>query len=565
VSRSAGSSLLVVALLLLGVALWIPRVRGPIDLRWDAGTYYVLGTSLAEGRGYRLLNEPGEIEAIQYPPLLPTVVAVHQWMLGTSDPMIVGRWLRLTFFLTFMAYVVVAFVVLKRMLPPGYAFLAVVTCMIHLFTMFLAELLFAELPFALVSLLFVFWCGWAGSRERGVLAALCAVSAYLLRTAGLALLLAWVADSLFRREFKRAAARSAVALLPIVGWQAYIAGVEAGASYRAPFYPYQRAAYMFYNVSYAANLSLRDSYRPELGKVSVGDVVRRVAGNVKRMPAALGEAVSADRSHWQSLIDRWAGTGGTRWKVGSWGVMGSLAALGALTLGGLAIQLAGPERVVALYVLAYAGAVCLTPWPFQLRRYWSPLAPLLALALFQCVLALRGRGRFAGSFVVRIAARTLPVIVVVIVLTVQVFTLFYAYRVIRGNVVLHDRQGAPIRFSLFFYRQPDRDLDEVLEWLRVRARPGDVVAAAMPHWAHLVTGMKTVVPPFETDPERAQALLDSVPVRYIVMDPDGVRLMRESAAAVLDSHSARWRRVYTGASGLASVYERVCETASGAR
>jgi hypothetical protein len=149
---------------------------------------------------------------------------------------------------------------------------------------------------------------------------------------------------------------------------------------------------MFYNVSYAANLSLRDMNRPELGKVSVGDVVRRVAGNVKRMPVTLGEAVSADRSHWQSLIDRWLGTGGTRWKVGSWGVMVGLAALGALTLGGLAIQLAGPERVVALYVLAYAGAVCLTPWPFQLRRYWSPLAPLLALALFQCVLALRGRG-----------------------------------------------------------------------------------------------------------------------------------------------------------------------------
>lgn len=550
-----------VALLLLGVALWIPRVRGPIDLRWDGGTYYVLGTSLAEGRGYRLLNEPGEIEAIQYPPLLPTVVAVHQWVLRTSDPMIVGRWLRLTFFLTFMAYAVVAFVVLKRMLPPGYAFLAVVTCMIHLFTMFLAELLFAELPFGLVSLLFVLWSGWAGSRERGVLAGLCAVAAYLLRTAGLALLLAWVADSLFRRQFKRAAARSVVALLPIVAWQTYIAGVEAGASYRAPFYPYQRADYMFYNVSYAANLSLRDMNRPELGKVSVGDVVRRVAGNVKRMPVTLGEAVSADRSHWQSLIDPWSGTGGTRWKVGSWGVMVSLAALGALTLGGLAIQLAGPERVVALYVLAYAAAVCLTPWPFQLRRYWSPLAPLLALALFQCVLAIRGRGRIAGSSLVRIAARTLPALVVVIVLTVQVFTLFYAYRVIRGNVVLHDRQGAPIRFSLFFYREPDRDLDEVLEWLRARATPGEVVAAAMPHWAHLVTGMKAVVPPVERDPERAQALLDSVPVRYIVMDPDGIRVMRESAATVLDSHGARWRRVYTGASGLASVYERV----SGAR
>ena len=65
---------------------WIPRRSGPIDLRWDGGTYYILGTSLAEGKGYRLLNEPGEIAAIQYPPLLPAIVALHQQVLGTSEP-----------------------------------------------------------------------------------------------------------------------------------------------------------------------------------------------------------------------------------------------------------------------------------------------------------------------------------------------------------------------------------------------------------------------------------------------------------------------------------------------
>lgn len=64
---------------------WLPRRSGPIDLRWDAGTYYILGTSLAEGKGYRLLSEPGEIQAIQYPPLLPAIVAMHQRVLGTSD------------------------------------------------------------------------------------------------------------------------------------------------------------------------------------------------------------------------------------------------------------------------------------------------------------------------------------------------------------------------------------------------------------------------------------------------------------------------------------------------
>ena len=31
--------------------LWAPRLLGPIDLRWDAGVYYVLGTSLTTGHG----------------------------------------------------------------------------------------------------------------------------------------------------------------------------------------------------------------------------------------------------------------------------------------------------------------------------------------------------------------------------------------------------------------------------------------------------------------------------------------------------------------------------------
>jgi hypothetical protein len=85
-----------IALCLLTLLSWIPRWRGPIDVRWDGGTYYVLGTSLAEGEGYRLLNEPGEIRADQYPPLLPAIVALHQKILGTTDPVPVGMWLRRT-------------------------------------------------------------------------------------------------------------------------------------------------------------------------------------------------------------------------------------------------------------------------------------------------------------------------------------------------------------------------------------------------------------------------------------------------------------------------------------
>ena len=76
--------------LVLAIMLWLPRLTGPIDLRWDAGVYYLLGTSLATGHGYRILSEPGSPEAVQYPPLLPVVVALFERALGSIVPAVIG-------------------------------------------------------------------------------------------------------------------------------------------------------------------------------------------------------------------------------------------------------------------------------------------------------------------------------------------------------------------------------------------------------------------------------------------------------------------------------------------
>jgi len=65
-------SVAVVTVMVFG--LWALRWNGPIDLRYDAAVYYVLGTSLASGEGYRIISEPGAPEDIQYPPLLPAIV-----------------------------------------------------------------------------------------------------------------------------------------------------------------------------------------------------------------------------------------------------------------------------------------------------------------------------------------------------------------------------------------------------------------------------------------------------------------------------------------------------------
>src|SRR5919112_5874378 len=106
----------------LSLALWLPRLRGPLDLRYDAGVYYVLGTSLAEGRGYRLLSEPGDIQEVQYPPLLPALVAVHQRLAGSSDPSVAGHWLRLTYAGFFLTYIVAVYFLAAQFLPLSFAF-----------------------------------------------------------------------------------------------------------------------------------------------------------------------------------------------------------------------------------------------------------------------------------------------------------------------------------------------------------------------------------------------------------------------------------------------------------
>src|SRR4029077_17075997 len=121
--------------------LWLPRLSGPLDLRWDAGVYYVLGTSLATGHGYRILSEPGSHAAVQYPPLLPAIVAVHEWALGTTNPDVVALWLRKLYFGIFMAYAFAALALARRYLQSRFAVAAVALSLLQVESIFFSDVL----------------------------------------------------------------------------------------------------------------------------------------------------------------------------------------------------------------------------------------------------------------------------------------------------------------------------------------------------------------------------------------------------------------------------------------
>ena len=555
-----GDQLFLLALSIVIVGLWIPRWPGPLDLRWDGGVYYVLGTSIAEGKGYRLLHEPGEIEAIQYPPLLPLLAAAPQMVFGTSDPVVIGRWLKLFFFFFHAGFVLATYFMLKMLVPRWVAFLAALALLLNVQVVFHSNLFFAEIPFGLVTVLFVLCNRQRSNPVYEVLAAVFAVTAFLLRAAGVALFVAWVAESLARKQFKRAAVRLLISAIPVLCWNAYVVQVEGAPSYSTPAYPYQRAPYLNYNVSYATNLALVDIYRPESGKATALQLAKRFWQNILAMGATLGEAVSESRDFWEYHLTY----DGRRFRplkiVLSWLVPIPSILLGGLILGGMVVLIMRGEVLIPVYILASVAMLCATPWPDQFRRYLVPVAPFLLTSLFICVLSGSNWLRMSRSKLVRQCALIASMAVGALIFGAELKSLHAMYKYHLDRVRSETHGGKLVDYRLFYYDAVSKSLDDGLDWLKKNAKADDVVATAVPHWAYLRNGLKAVRPPLEANSERAQTLLDSVPVAYVVLDKTGEGSSNASNAymlPLLQGNPRAWKLVYADERGSVRVYERV--------
>jgi hypothetical protein len=419
----------------------------------------------------------------------------------------------------------------RRFLPPRYALFTATLTTLYVQTYFLSDLLYAEIPFALVTVLFVTASG-QGTRSSAALAPILAVAAYFLRSVGIALLLAWVGESLLRKRLRQAALRSAVALVPILLWQGYVGAVTSGAEYLHPAYPFQRAPYQFYNVTYAENIRLVDPFRPELGRASPTQLAARLLRNTASMALRLGEGVLAHPMFFERLvrrIDRELGWGG----IPQWlGAMPS-GLLSVLILLGITHLVRQGEWLLALYILGTLGLICLTPWPGEFTRYLGPLTPCLGLCLSLGLLhvsrVLAGRAR--GGLVVGVVVGGL--------LATQSYIAYAVYRYEHPKV--HWDGPPAAAFRLFFYDDAWRSFDACLDWLKAHATAGDVVATSVPQYTYLRTGLQAVMPPMEVEVAEAQRLLDAVPVRYLIVDDfESPDMARRYAAPVVRSRPDLW-------------------------
>ena len=378
-----------------------------------------------------------------------------------------------------------------------------------------------------------------GPMVAGVLGAAC----YLLRTASLALLVAWVLDALVWRRWKRAAFRAAVAAVPVLAWQGYVAWVMNCADYAKPAYAYQRAPYLNYNVSYSENLKFLDPFYPEKGSATAAAVARRTLQNVRILPMATGEAISAPV---QLCHRKLSGLPTALERVHRAGLQGLpwVAAL-ATACGALGLLLRG-EWLIAL---ALAGAYALmapTPWAGQFLRYMLPVLPLLAIGLAVALAEVwrwRGWGRRWLSVPTRVAVILLLLSIVVSRLE-AIHTLYWDSS---DDSTFVDSRGRGHVARLFYMNADWRAMEHAATWLRRNVPPDSRLITVMPHWTYLRTGLQAVQPPYVADAGAVQDLVDSVPADYAIVGAernDEGDLMGRYLMPAVRKYPDRWRIVY---------------------
>lgn len=548
-----------VLLLLVTLALWAPRMEGCLDLRFDAGAYYITATALAQGQGYRLLCEPGEIEAVQYPPLLPAVVAMHQWAAGSSDPEVVGPWLRGTYLATYGAYLLAVYALARHFLRPGYAFAAALIVALNFHTVYLSNLLFTEVPFTLLTVLF-FLCQRRSEQPRySALSGLLAAAAFLMRSAGVTLLAAWVGEALLARRWRTFLLRSAMAAVPFCLWQGYLAHVSAGREGVSPAYEYQYAPYMYRNVTYGTNLQLIDPFRPDQGTITPALLAARVMQNLPFTPGVFGQAVSIEidtldrlihnaqhRVDWQPINAR----------VAAWLL---LSVIGLLLLASCALLWQRGERLLGIYLLLTTLMIFTTPWPVQFPRYFAPLAPFLAVTLLVGLEHFKKliERRWGGSVGRRLAVIGVA-FVLVSILALQAAALRHVYRNLLYAGAMYVPGEGRVGTKLFYYDEHWATFDEGLAWIDQHAAPDEIIATSLPHWAYLKTGHQTVLTPMEADRQTQLRYLDSVPVRWVIIDQLNVLdIARHYTQPALLASPEQWELVHTVPQSEVQVFRRV--------
>jgi len=484
-SHSAFLPLLTIAALLMGVVAF----DGKLALSGDNAEFIVLGRSLAAGQGLSYINQPTPDPATKYPFGFPLMLAALQ----RAFPGSLGA-PKLFVVLLYALGLPLVFRLLGRDASARAA--AAVVCLYYLLSPLLLEYahqIMSEVPFlAATTLALILTRRAAESRDsRDLLWALLAsMSAYYIRTAGVALLGATVAYFAITGRRRQSAAFAVGALLLAAPWaiRNHLHGAGAG---------------------YVGQFVCVDPYRPQDGTLTVATLVERIVDNLRiyglrDLPAVFFPSRYADPALPTGLVALLVG-----------------GAVAGLLLVGLHAGIR-QRQLWSVYLATYL-LMCLL-WP----QVWSGLRFLLPVVPLICYSAVNGLNTLLRALRERLSPRVLQLGGLLLLLVSLASNA-------QATVWLGSRPDA--------YPQPWRNYLEAGRWIRSNSPPGHVVACRKPFLMYVFANRRTVGYRFTSVHSEVIEGLEANGVDLVVVFPF-TRSSRDYLLPAIRAHGDRFQPVH---------------------
>lgn len=333
-------STLVRGLIVVQVLFFMWQFTPALSTNGDNAKYYALGESLAEGEGYRAVYRPGEPKETTYPIVFPAMLAALR--VFSSTPL--------------MPKTVVAFTGILVTLLCYYFFRRYITRRLLVFLLLVATsgylaqysvILMSEIPYLFFTLAALVLLDKSTEEPKNrVLFWITIVVSVLpmnTRSIGLSFTVAWIVGNLLAKRYRYAAAHAVLILAVAIAFRSLT-------SWDNPYF---------------LQLFQKNSYDPELGYVSVGEMLQRIGNNIAKLGFVVVRNTMAPfgRSFPPFL--------------------GALLAkiMVALIFVGWIRGLGGRLRIVSLYVFFYLGVVCMWQTQWVSERFVVSIVPFLYLLM----------------------------------------------------------------------------------------------------------------------------------------------------------------------------------------
>ena len=487
----------------------------------DDGIYISLAKSLADGKGYRLTSLPTSPIQLKYPILYPGVLAIL-WQLRPSFPENIALLKAFNVIVLFVG-VLVSHRFLRRSATPSgfdavcYAFLfAVCPPVFTLTRVTLSDTLFLVLTIG--ALAFQRVRGTAGTIGLATAAA----AAYLTRTLGVALIVAFAIWFVRHRSY-----RSLLIFVGVTGilispwwWWQHAQGTAGSASalfaYYVAYEPHSHACVVMWSDVSAATGIVRANLRYAAESLDAFFLLGAIPG----LRIVVGFVFLAGM--YESFRE------------------------------GIGVH----HLWVALYVLMIIG------WPWQPTRLMMPVIPVALLFLVQGTHAVE---RWLRVWQDHLSARIVFWLPRVPILTMVLLVFVWLSLYVRADPNL-DVRPAWERYENYW-----PGFSESFRWIRANTAPGDILGTAYDPMYYLYTGRQGVLPwlykPSTSygrafadlgDVAQIRRELDRLGVRYLVIDPlDGYEQAESSASFfehLLESYPAKPELVFTSFDGRHLIY-----------